>query len=130
MGWNPEADQSGFQPDGWQPPAPGAPYPSIYASRRISLPSGGIWIIDPEAGQYCEVDWSGALPTDVTLESVTYSLPADLTNQGEAIETGDGKSALLVGGAEHGVSYAIHIVATLSDASTIAFTAPLRCFNG
>jgi hypothetical protein len=123
----------GHFPDGHFPEvAPSSDYPSVQSSRRISLPAGGIWVVDPDSGQYCEVDWSGVLDEGVTLVSVSYSLPggAGLTNAAEAIDTSAGKSAIQIDGANHGSMHSIGIVATLSNDDTISFTAPLRCFNG
>ena len=131
MGWNPSADQSGWHQDGWHAAFDAdAEYPTIHASRTIALPSGGVWIVDPDVDSFCEVDWSGSLPTGAALSSVQYTLPNGLTNTSARIDTDVGKSAIQVSGVSHGRTYQIAIVATLSDDSTIELTAPLRCFNG
>jgi hypothetical protein len=120
----------GHFPEGHFPEGSGSTYPTVHPSRSIALPGGGIWLVDPDSESYCEVDWSGLLPSGVQLESVAYTLPSPLTNEGEAITTLAGKSAILIDGATHGSMHQIAIVATLSNAMTIPFTAPLRCFNG
>lgn len=111
-------------------PAEGAEYPSVAASRSIRLPAGGIWVIDPDVPAWCEVDWSGVLPQGVTLSSVSYSVPDELTADDTAIDENAEKWAIHLDGATHGAMYQIPLIATLSDAQTISLTAPLRCFNG
>lgn len=130
MGFNPDAfpdvafDPVGFDKDGEATPA----YPSVSSSRSIRLPSGGVWVVDPDVTDWCEIIWD--VPDGLTLQSVTYVLPAALTNEDEAIDLVNGKSAVKVSGATHGSMSQIAAVATLSNGSMASCTAPLRCFNG
>lgn len=105
-------------------------YPSVSASRQIRLPAGGVWVVDPDVTDWCEIIWESVLPEGVTLDSVAYTLPAALAVVDEEIELSLGKSAIKVSGARHASMNQIAVVATLSDGTTIPFTAPLRCFNG
>lgn len=105
-------------------------YPTVAANRSIRLPAGGIWVVDPDAADWCEIIWTAALPSGVTLASVAYTVPASLTVVDDEIEVSLGKSAVKVSGATHASMNQIAAVATLSNGSTIAFTGPLRCFNG
>jgi hypothetical protein len=131
MSWQPPGIQpDGWQPDGWQPVEQEDTYPDVAASRSIRLPAGGVWCVDPDVLDWCEIIWADFLPEGTTLVSVAYSLPAQLTLQAVAIDLAEGKSALLVSGVTHGSMSHIAAVATLSDASTVPFAAPLRGFNG
>jgi hypothetical protein len=105
------------------------PYPSVADSRSIRLPLGGVWLVDPDTPTYCEVRWSGVLPTGLTLMSVAYTLPTELTQVDAAISTAEAKSALLVSGVTHASAFQILATATLSNGSQIQFTAPLLGFN-
>jgi hypothetical protein len=109
---------------------PPTEYPDVAASRSIRLPAGGIWVIDPDVPAWCEVDWSGVIPSGATLSSVSYDIPDELTADDTAIDQDAGKWAIYLDGATHGVLFQIPLVATLSNEQTISFTAPLRCFNG
>lgn len=132
MTFQPDGFQpSGYQPDGYQPEYdPDAVFPEVAASRRITLPSGGVWVVDPDVSVFCEVDWSGVMDDGETLSSVSYTLPASLTQISARIDAGSGRSAILVSGLRHAQTYQIDAVATMSSGQTIPFTAPLRCFNG
>jgi hypothetical protein len=121
----------GHLPSGHLPDGSGeAPYPDVSLSRSIRLPAGGVWVVDPDVVSWCEIVWDAALPDGVTLVSVSYTLPNGLTEQDTSIETALGKSAIQVSGAAHGSTSQVAAVATLSNAQTMACTAPLRCFNG
>jgi hypothetical protein len=121
----------GYQPDGYQPVYdPDAVFPGVAASRKITLPSGGVWLVDPDAESFCEVDWSGVIDPGATLSSVAYTLPASLTQVAARIDANAGRSIIKVSGVRHGVTYQIQAVATLSTGQTLPLTAPLRGFNG
>lgn len=111
-------------------PADGDEYPEVAVSRQIRLPAGGIWIIDPDVPAWCEVDWSGAIPSGVTLASVSYNLPSGLTADDTAIDVDEGKWAIHVDSVIHGGMYQVPVTATLSNAATMQLIAPLRSFNG
>lgn len=105
-------------------------YPEVPASRSISLPSGGVWAVDPDVPSFCEIDLSAVLPSGVTLSSVSYTIPAGLTKADEMIDMDAGKCAVKIGGVSHAMTYQVAVLATLSNLDVIAITAPLRCFNG
>lgn len=122
---------TGHLPTGHIPEAgstPPAGYPAVRSS--IVLPGAGIWVIDPDAPEFCEIVWDALLPNGVTLASVAYTLPSPLVELSAVVEQTLGKSAVKVGGAAHGMLRHVQAVATLSDGSTLQCTAPLRCFNG
>jgi hypothetical protein len=132
MSYQPEGYQpEGYQPEGYQPEAAAdSGYPTVPASRSIDLPGGGVWVVDPDVTSFCQIDWSAALPTGVTLVTVAYTIPAGLVLVDEAIDTDLGKSAIKLSGMTHGSMFQVPAVATLSNAQTLPCTAPLRCFNG
>lgn len=105
-------------------------YPTIPDNRRIALPAGGIWVLDPDVAAFCEVDFSQALPDGVTLAEVSRTIPAGLTEEDAVIDAASGRFALKLSGARHASIYQVGLIATLSNAGTIPVTAPLRCFNG
>lgn len=105
-------------------------YPGVPNSRCIRPPSGGVWVVDPDAPSFCEVDFSDVLPTGVNLASVARTVPTGLTEQDAVTDTVGGRFALKLTGMQHASMHQIQLVATLSNAQTIAVTAPLRAFNG
>lgn len=132
MSWQPPGAQpEGWQPEGWQPgEQESSTYPTVSASRSIRLPAGGVWVVDPDVVDWCEVIWTSVLPSGVTLASVAYTLPVALTLVDEEIDLVLGRSAVKVSGATHASMNQVAVVATLSNGMTVPFTAPLRCFNG
>jgi hypothetical protein len=109
---------------------PAAAYPSVPASRSIRLPAGGIWSVDPDIAQFCEVDFSALIPSGTTLTSVSRSIPSGLEEQDFAVDTQTGRFAIKLSGATHASMHQVGIVGTLSNGQAISITAPLRCFNG
>lgn len=131
MGFNPSAfDQSAFDPGAFKQGVPTPPYPAVSANRSIRLPAGGVWVVDPDAFAWCEIIWADVIPEGETLVSVAYGLLVALTLEDGRVEKALGKSAIKISGAAHASMHQIGAVATLSNGSTISFTAPLRCFNG
>lgn len=74
-------------------------------------------------------DFSDVLEGAVTLASVTYTVPSGINGSGEATDTGDGTSDIDIDAGSHGAMYHLQVVGTLSDASTVTRTWPIRVFN-
>jgi hypothetical protein len=109
--------------------APSPEYPTtIAASRRIRLPLGGIWLVDPDAPEFCEIDWRGLLSAGVTLVSVGYVLPPGSRLLDQPIDNA-GRSAIRVSGLTHAALFDIQCTALFSNGVTSLFVAPLRGFN-
>lgn len=85
-------------------------------------------LIDPADSAWYEFDWTSALPTSVTVTSVTHTLPSPLTKVSESTSTPT--SAVRVSGAVHGKVYMVEAAATLSNGEVINRQFPLRAFNG
>lgn len=62
-------------------------------------------------------DWSGSLPTGVTVSSVTHDPPAGLTLVNEATNTPN--STAKISGGSHGHAYSLQGTATLSNGEVV-----------
>ena len=100
------------------------------APARVVIPVNGgqIAIKTPAETLHLRFDWNEALPDGVTLTSVAHTVPGGAVEESEDTN-GDGTSDLDISGGAHGALYQLTIVATLSDASTVTRSWPLRIFN-
>lgn len=125
MAWNPE----GWQPEGWQPPnwhlVDGDAAPRI----TIGVNSGFIALKDPDEDLLLTFDWSDVLSDGVTLALAAHTVPLPLTGANDATSAVNGTSSVDISGGVHGGLYVLTIVATLSDASTVTRSWPIRVFN-
>jgi hypothetical protein len=94
----------------------------------IPVNGGQIALKTPAETLYLRFDWNDAIPDGATLVSVAHSVP-DGAVEGDEDTNGDGTSDLDVIGGTHGQLLQLTIVATMSDASTVTRTWPLRIFN-
>jgi hypothetical protein len=119
------------QPDGAQPTGAQPSIPDGEVD-RITIPvNGGKIPVKTSAERiYLRFDWSDAIPNGVTLANVVHTVTAaDAVVKEDESTNGDGTSDLDVSGGAHGLLTQLTIVATLSDASQVSRTWPLRVFN-
>lgn len=114
----------GAQPDGAQPSIPDGDPDRIV----IDVSSGKIPVKTSAETLYLRFDWSSEIPDGVTLSSVAHTVPGGAVEESEDTNL-DGTSDLDISGGTHAALYFLTIVATLSNASTISKTWPLRVFN-
>jgi hypothetical protein len=118
------------QPEGAQPTGAQPSIPEGDPDRTVIPVNGGLIPLKAAADiAYLQFDWSDVLEEGVTLSSVTHTCPAAIVNEDDETDTDEGTSNLDVSGGVHGRTYQLTIVATLSDASTVTRTWPLRIFG-
>ena len=97
---------------------------------RIVIPVNGGKIPVKTSAEtiYLRFDWSDAIPDGKTLVSVAHTVPGGAVEEDEDTND-DSTSDLDISGGVHASLLQLTIVATLSDASTVTRTWPLRIFN-
>lgn len=114
----------GAQPNGAQPSIPDSEPTRV----SIAVNGGKIAVKNSAETLYLRFDWADAIPDGATLASVAHTVPGGIVEEDEATN-GDGTSDLDVSGGTHGQLFQLTIVATMSDASQVTRTWPLRVFN-
>ena len=116
------------QPDGAQPIGAQPSIPDTDPTRLVIPVNGGKIPLKTSAEiLYLEFDWSEAIAEGLTLQSVEHTVPGGVVREDQDV---DGESSDLdISGGTHGALYQLTIVATMSDASQVTRTWPLRVFN-
>lgn len=88
-----------------------------------------IILVDPSDDVLISLDWTDALPTGVSLSSVSHSVSSPLSISSEYLSVEDNLSSAKVSGAAHGGTYMLQATATLDNGEVINRAATLRCVD-
>lgn len=99
---------------------------------RISIGVNDVIIIvkTPDETVPLRFDFTDELEDDITLASVTATVPDGLTGSGEATDTDEGTFDIDIAAGTHAGMYVLTFTGTLNNALTVTRNWPIRVFNG
>jgi len=89
-----------------------------------------IFLTDPDTAIDVPFDWNDSLGDGVTLTSVAYTVPEDLSKGADDTDTEAGLSKVRISGGTNGTLYVLEAIATLSSGELITKRAPIRVMAG
>lgn len=88
-----------------------------------------IVVADPDDSNWYMFDWADSIPTGEALDTVTYTIPASLTNLAEVVDVVQKKSYVRISGIKHAEIYQIEADATTNGATAMVGKGLIRGFN-